>query len=103
MLITNFTYPLLDLCTIDPVSEIIRKLNDVIGYDITQHTRKQEVVKGRQIAMWYLRNHTTLSLQEIGQTFNRDHATVLHACKVVQNIIDTKDKKYLPIVEKVIK
>jgi chromosomal replication initiator protein len=33
--------------------------------------------------MWMVRKHTELSFPEIGRVFDRDHATVQHACKKV--------------------
>ena len=57
-------------------------------------TRKREVVQARQIAMFFSKKHTKLSLASIGaQTGGKDHATVLHACKTVNNLMDT-DKRF---------
>lgn len=47
-------------------------------------TRKREIVQARQIAMYLIKNHTEMSLAQIGNTLGRkNHATVLHACKTV--------------------
>jgi chromosomal replication initiator protein len=80
---------------------IIMKMSKLTGYDITLNTRKQEVVKGRQVAMWYIRNEISMTLKDIGRLFGKDHATVIHALGEVRNIIDTKDKKYLWLIEKI--
>lgn len=57
-------------------------------------TRKREVVQARQIAMFFSKQHTKLSLASIGaQCGGKDHATVLHACKTVNNLIET-DKRF---------
>ena len=101
-MITNFEQPLAHLCNLNYSNEsnkIINRINKLTGYNIRSNNRKQEVVRGRQIAMYQIRKNTTLSLQEIGNIFNKDHATVIHALKVVQDIIDTRDKKYLYLVE----
>ncbi|MHA1916274.1 MAG: helix-turn-helix domain-containing protein [Promethearchaeota archaeon] len=58
-------------------------------------TRKREIVVARQIAMKLMRIHTALSLQAIGDFFNKDHATVLHGSKNVDNWKETKDKFYI--------
>jgi len=53
-------------------------------------TRKREIVQARQIAMYFSKTLTKASLASIGsQIGNKDHATVLHACKTVNNLIDT--------------
>jgi len=51
--------------------------------------RKHEYIKAKHIAMYAFREFTDLSLREIGYNFNnKDHATVLHAIKSVN---DQKD------------
>jgi chromosomal replication initiator protein len=53
-------------------------------------TRKREIVQARQIAMYFSKTLTKASLASIGsQIGKKDHATVLHACKTVNNLIDT--------------
>jgi chromosomal replication initiator protein len=57
-------------------------------------TRKREIVQARQIAMYFSKNLTKSSLASIGsQIGGKDHATVLHACKTVGNLVDT-DKRF---------
>ena len=52
-------------------------------------TRKREIVQVRQIAMYLAKKHTDHSSSKIGQLIgNRDHATVLHACKMVKDLVD---------------
>ncbi len=62
-------------------------------------TRKREVVQARQIAMYFSKSLTKYSLASIGaQIGSKDHATVLHACKTVNNLKDT-DKNFRQFVE----
>lgn len=57
-------------------------------------TRKRDIVQARQIAMYLSKTHTKSSLVSIGaQIGGKDHATVLHACKTVKDLLDT-DKNY---------
>lgn len=57
---------------------------------ILTKSRKREVVQARQVAMYFSKNFTPASLSTIGmKNGNRDHATVLHACKTVNNFLDT--------------
>jgi chromosomal replication initiator protein len=61
---------------------------------IKSKTRKREVVQARQITMYFAKSFTKSSLANIGmQCGGKDHATVLHACKTVNNLIDT-DKRF---------
>lgn len=56
--------------------------------------RTREIAQARQIAMFLAKKHTKSPLTQIGAAIgNRNHATVLHSCKTVQNMIDT-DKSF---------
>ena len=57
-------------------------------------SRKREIVQARQVTMYFIKQLTELSLSQIGiQVGDRSHATVLHACKAVQNQVDV-DKNF---------
>lgn len=67
--------------------------------NLVSRTRRREIVQARQIAMYFAREITKTSLASIGaQIGHKDHATVLHACRTVENLMDT-DKKYRIIIE----
>lgn len=89
---------LIDKIVTDPQNEmsVSRIQEEVCNYfGITQElflskTRKREIVQARQIAMYLSRNLTKTSLSSIGaQIGGKDHATVLHACNTVSDLIDT--------------
>ncbi|OFX20706.1 MAG: chromosomal replication initiation protein DnaA [Bacteroidetes bacterium GWA2_31_9b] len=64
-------------------------------------TRKREIVQARQIAMYFSKTLTKSSLASIGsQIGGKDHATVLHACKTVNNLMDT-DKRFKGQIESI--
>ncbi|NLA23632.1 MAG: chromosomal replication initiator protein DnaA [Bacteroidales bacterium] len=64
-------------------------------------TRKREIVQARQIAMYFAKSMTKKSLAAIGSHIGgKDHATVLHACKTVNNLIET-DKKFKADVDEI--
>lgn len=57
----------------------------------TLHSRskKQEVARARQVAMFLSKKHTDKSYAYIGEVMgNRNHATVIHACKLVEQSLD---------------
>lgn len=61
--------------------------------------RTKDTAQARQIAMYLIRNMTSLSLKEIGREFeNRDHSTVLHSIERIE-----KMKKQRPEVAEVLK
>jgi len=75
---------------------------DYFGISIEQmksKTRRREVVQTRQIIMYFAKLYTNSSLASIGQVCgDKDHATVLHACKTVKNLLET-DKSFRAHVE----
>ncbi len=61
---------------------------------INSKTRKREIVQARQLAMYFSKKHTKSSLATIGlHCGNKDHATVLHAVRTVNNLMET-DKQF---------
>lgn len=57
---------------------------------LNSKSRKREIVLARQCAMFLCKKHTTQSVSRIGMVVGgRDHATVLHALKNVENLLET--------------
>ncbi len=70
--------------------------------DIVKRSRKKEIVRPRQIAMFLLREETKLSFPEIGQKLGgRDHSTVIHACEKIKKevSIDEPLKQELVLIK----
>ncbi|WP_321334909.1 chromosomal replication initiator protein DnaA [uncultured Bacteroides sp.] len=64
-------------------------------------SRKREVVQVRQVAMYLAKKHTDFSSSRIGQLIgNKDHATVLHACKIVKEQCEV-DKNFHSDIENI--
>ena len=60
--------------------------------DMLSRRRPANIAFPRQVAMYLSRILTEHSLQEIGAAFGgRDHGTVIHACKTVENMMDQDD------------
>ncbi len=69
---------------------------------LQDRTKKREIVQARQIAMYLSRNHTVNSLSVIGSKIGgKNHATVLHACNTVSDLMDTDKtfKQYVTDIE----
>jgi chromosomal replication initiator protein len=87
--------------TIDYIQKIVCDYFNMPIDSLQSKTRKREVVQARQIAMFFSKALTKSSLTSIGtQIGHKDHATVLHACKTVNNLIDT-DKQFKTDVEEI--
>jgi len=80
--------------SIDYIQKVVCNYFNIPVDQIQSKTRKREIVQARQVAMFFSKNLTKSSLATIGsQIGGKDHATVLHACKTVNNLIDT-DKRF---------
>ena len=85
--------------SIDFIQKVVCDYFNLPVEAINSKTRKREIVQARQLAMYFAKKHTKASLATIGlHCGNKDHATVLHACRTVNNLIDT-DKQFRIYVE----
>ena len=80
--------------TVEYIQEIVSEYFQLTVEELQSKTRKRHVVQARQLAMFFAKKYTKLSLANIGKLIGkRDHATVLHACKTVDNLNET-DKQF---------
>lgn len=87
--------------SVDYISKVVCDYFNLPVNQLQTKTRKREIVQARQLAMYFSKNLTKASLASIGsQIGNKDHATVLHACKTVNNLIDT-DKNFRHFVDEI--
>jgi chromosomal replication initiator protein len=89
--------------SIDYIQKIVSSYFEIDVNTLQSKTRKRHVVQARQLAMYFAKRMTKASLASIGsQIGKRDHATVLHACKTVDNLTET-DKQFKKYVEDITK
>jgi chromosomal replication initiator protein len=85
--------------SIDYIQKVVSDYFQMDIQTLQSKTRKRHIVQARQIAMYFAKKFTKASLASIGtQIGRRDHATVLHACKTVDNLSFT-DKQFRKYVE----
>ncbi len=85
--------------SIDYIQKVVCDYFDLPIELLKSKTRKREVVQARQIAMYFAKSMTKSSLATIGlHCGGKDHATVLHACRTVINLMDT-DKRFKNYIE----
>ena len=70
--------------TIDIVKKLVCKYYKVTLKELVSKSRKQRIVRPRQVAIYLSRRYTDQPLQSIGKSFNRYHATALHAINSVE-------------------
>ena len=85
--------------SIDYIQKVVSDYFQMDIETLQSKTRRRHIVQARQLAMYFAKKFTKASLASIGtQIGRRDHATVLHACKTVDNLSFT-DKQFRKYVE----
>jgi chromosomal replication initiator protein len=80
--------------SIEYIQKVVSDYFDLPIEILKSKTRKREVVQARQITMFFAKKMTKSSLANIGaHCGGKDHATVLHACRTVNNLSET-DKQF---------
>ncbi len=73
------------------IKEIVKLVADYYRIDeesVYEKTRRKEIIKPRQVAMYILREDFNISYPSIGQKLGgRDHTTVIHSCEKIKNEI----------------
>jgi chromosomal replication initiator protein len=66
----------------------VAEFYDIMEKDLVAKSRKKDIVKPRQVAMYLLREELKYSFPAIGEKFGgRDHTTVMHACNKISKEI----------------
>ena len=73
--------------TIDVIKKLVCKYYSISMDQIVSSSRKQFIVRPRQIAIYLSRMYTDAPLQAIGKSFNRYHATALHSINTVERAV----------------
>ncbi len=85
--------------SIEYIQKVVSDYFEMDVATLQSKTRKRHIVQARQLAMFFAKRLTKASLASIGsQIGKRDHATVLHACKTVDNLAET-DKQFRKYIE----
>jgi chromosomal replication initiator protein len=75
---------------IDYIQKTVSEFFKVSIDQLKDKTRKKEIVMARQLAMYFSKEYTNLSLKSIGYHYGgRDHSTVIHAVQTVNDLYDT--------------
>ena len=76
--------------TIDEIQKLVSSHFELKPLDLISARRSRVVARPRQIAMYLAKRLTTRSLPEIGRKFGgRDHSTVIHAVRKIEELRDT--------------
>ncbi|MDO4162345.1 MAG: chromosomal replication initiator protein DnaA [Pseudomonadota bacterium] len=73
--------------TIDEIQKKVAEYFNISVKEMQSSRRARNVARPRQIAMYLAKQLTSRSLPEIGRKFDRDHTTVMHAVRKVEELI----------------
>ncbi len=101
-IIQNYVKHTKKIYSINMIKEIVAKYFNIDVEAIQSKSRKREIVQARQFAMYFAKKITNKPYAEIGKSIgNRNHATVLHACKTIDGLkkVDKDFNKYYKDLE----
>ena len=81
------------LVTVENIQKTVAEYYKIRVADLLSKRRSRSITRPRQMAMALAKELTTHSLPEIGDAFGgRDHTTVLHACRKVQELKEADNR-----------
>jgi len=78
-----------DDLTFEHIMKTVADHYDIRLVDMTSKRRPASITLPRQVAMYLCRSLTPSSLPSIGGAFGKTHATILHACRLVEKKMET--------------
>ncbi len=81
------------LITMENIQKTVADFYQLRVNDLLSRRRTRSIARPRQMAMFLAKALTEHSLPEIGDAFGgRDHTTVLHACRTIENLCETDSR-----------
>jgi chromosomal replication initiation ATPase DnaA len=68
---------------------------------IRSANRLKKLAAARQLFCWYARQHSFLTLKQIGEMIHRDHSTIIHSIQTCQDRLDTQDSLMLELYDSI--
>jgi hypothetical protein len=76
---------------VEYIVQLITETENVRKELLISPLRKREVVAARMLCQYFIKKYTTLTLEQIGLYFGgRDHATIIHAIKTIEDGVSIK-------------
>ncbi len=83
-----------NIITIEGIKKLVCKEFAISEKEIISASRKQRIVKPRQMAIFLSRKYTDQPLKHIGKSFNRYHATAIYAINSIEKELKLKGRLY---------
>lgn len=83
---------------IDVIKNLVCKEFSISEQDIMSNSRKQRIVKPRQVAMFLAKKYTDQPIKKIGSSFKKYHATAIYSVNMVEKELKQKGSLYEQII-----
>lgn len=87
--------------TADIVVRYVCRYYGIEEAQLKSQLRSKDIVEPRQVAMYLIRHLTDMSFTEIGKYFARDHGTVHHAVRKVEDTLALEDRRLEGIIREI--
>ncbi len=78
---------------VDSIQQVVAEYYKIRVADLLSKKRSRDIARPRQLAMALAKEYTSMSLPQIGDRFGgRDHTTVLHACRKIDELLQSDPK-----------
>ena len=89
-----------EIVNIESIQKTVASFFQISLQDLLSARRSRSLARPRQIAMYLAKKYTSKSLPEIGRKFsNRDHTTVIHAVKKINQLLQNDENIKRNIIE----
>lgn len=69
--------------------DVIEQVLEISTEELRSNSRKRELVEARHIFCYFTKENTKFTLSKIGGLVNRDHASILHAVNLINNLLES--------------
>ena len=69
------------------LENLIKNVNNYYNVDVRENSRQRDIVMARAAFYWLARNTTRFSMKVISEAVGRDHASVIHSLKNIDDWI----------------
>lgn len=87
--------------SIEVIKGAVESVFNLEADQLVSVSRTREVSFPRQLAMYFIRKHLDTPYPSIGQAFNRDHSTVMHAVSKIEENVRQNDELTIKAIEEI--
>ena len=99
-ILKDFINPNTKPVSVESIQNLVASYFNLNIQEMLSSRRSRALARPRQIAMYLAKQHTTNSLPDIGRKFsNRDHTTVIHAVKKIDELIKKDNEIRQSVIE----